>query len=52
MISFFLFKDKTIPMLLKATEKPNTFDIKPVTIERPNASTKLAKPIKQTKIIT
>ena len=39
-------------MLLKATEKPNIFDIKPVTIEHPRASTKLAKPVKQTKIIT
>ena len=39
-------------MLLKATEKPNIFDIKPVTIEHPKASTKFAKPIKQTKVIT
>ena len=39
-------------MLLKATQKPNIFDIKPVTIEQPKASTKLAKPIKQTKIIS
>ena len=38
-------------MLLKATQKPNIFDIKPVTIEHPKASTKLAKTIKQTKII-
>ena len=39
-------------MLLKATKKRNTFDIKPVTIEHPKASTNLAKPIKQTKTIT
>ena len=47
-----LKKDKTIPKLLKTTEKPNISDIKPVTIERPKSCTKLAKSIKQIKIIT